>query len=126
MSYTVYGTFTACCMAPQQHGLIVCCVGAVCECVHLTANSERCRHNQALEQDSLAMHEEKLRLENEADMLAKRLAAIMKDKQAPHSNDFDAETPIDKVLNVLQSYVEKVWHFAYLCGFRRQTCIGSR
>lgn len=70
--------------------------------------NDPCRHNQALEQDSMTMHEEKLMLEHEAELLSKRLAAVMKDKQEPHSTEFDAETPIDKVLNVMQSYIEKV------------------
>lgn len=66
------------------------------------------RHNQALEQDSLAMQEEKLRLEREAEDLSKRLAAVMTAKYEPHSTEFDAETPIDKVLNVMHSYIDKV------------------
>ncbi|KAL3161210.1 putative 3',5'-cyclic phosphodiesterase pde-3 [Trebouxia sp. C0009 RCD-2024] len=65
------------------------------------------RHNQALEQDSLAMQEEKLQLEREAEALSKRLAAVMTAKYEPHSTGFDAETPIDKVLNVMHSYIDK-------------------
>ena len=56
----------------------------------------------------MTMHEEKLRLEHEAELLSKQLAAAMKDKHEPRSTEFDAETPIDKVLNVMQSYIEKV------------------
>ena len=66
------------------------------------------RHNQALEQDSLTMQEDKLRLEREAEALSKRLAAVMTAKYEPRSTEFDAETPIDKVLNVMHSYIDKV------------------
>lgn len=71
-------------------------------------NFQLCRHNQALEQDSLTLQEEKLRLEREAEALSKRLAVVMTAKYEPHSTEFDAETPIDKVLNVMHSYIDKV------------------
>ena len=63
-----------------------------------------CRHNQELEQDSAAMSEEKERLRQEADSLAERLEAVMHDKFNPRQS-FDADTPIDKTLNFLQSFI---------------------
>lgn len=48
------------------------------------------------------------RLKHEAEALSQRLAAVMTAKYRPHGTDFDAETPIDKVLNVMHSYIDKV------------------
>ena len=53
------------------------------------------RHNQELEQDTLNAEEE----------LSQRLDAIMKDKFSARSSAFDAETPIDKTLNLLSGFI---------------------
>ena len=50
------------------------------------------------------MSEEKERLRQEADSLAQRLEAVMHDKFKPRAS-FDADTPIDKTLNFLQSFI---------------------
>lgn len=66
----------------------------------------KCRQNQALEQDSLTMFEERTQLQNQADTLSERLEAVLHDKFAPRSgSSFDADTPIDKTLNMLQSII---------------------
>ena len=66
----------------------------------------KCRQNQALEQDSLTMFEERTKLQNQADTLSERLEAVLHDKFAPRSgSSFDADTPIDKTLNMLQSII---------------------
>ena len=62
------------------------------------------RQNQALEQDSAAMSQEKERLQQEADSLAQRLEAVMHDKFNSRTS-FDADTPIDKTLSFLQSFI---------------------
>lgn len=62
------------------------------------------RHNQELEQDSVAMHEEQRKLEREARSLALRLDAVLKDKFTPRTS-FDADTPIDKTLKFLQKVI---------------------
>ena len=54
------------------------------------------------------MRDDRQRLEHEAKALSQRLAAVMTAKHPKHSTEFDAETPIDKVLNVLHSYIDKV------------------
>ena len=66
------------------------------------------RHNQALEQDSAAMQEEQARLTQEAHNLSQRMEALMHDKFELHDSKFDAETPIDKVLNVMQAFITQV------------------
>ena len=62
------------------------------------------RHNQELEQDSVAMHEEQRKLEREARSLALRLDAVLKDKFTARTS-FDADTPIDKTLKFLQEVI---------------------
>ena len=66
------------------------------------------------------MQEEKLQLEREAEALVQRLAAVMTAKYQPHSSKFDAETPIDKVLNVMHSYIEKVRDCKLPCNLSLQ------
>ena len=66
------------------------------------------RHNQALEQDSVCMQAEKLRLEQEAHKLSQTLSAVMNDKFEIHRTEFDADTPIDKVLNMMHELITKV------------------
>ena len=79
-----------------------------CITVHPTQLSDRVivmgRHNQELEQDSVAMHEEQRKLEREARSLALRLDAVLKDKFTPRTS-FDADTPIDKTLKFLQKVI---------------------
>ena len=58
-----------------------------------------------MEQDSVALQQDKQRLESEAAELAQRLDAVMQDKFAHQSSSFDADTPIDKTLNFLQSFI---------------------
>lgn len=62
------------------------------------------RHNQELEQDAVVTHEEKRQLQLEAHSLAERLEAVMHDKFVPRAG-FDADTPIDKTLDFLQSLI---------------------
>ena len=64
-----------------------------------------CRHNQELEQDSADMQQEKARLKSEAEALAQRLDAVMHDKFKHQTSGFDADTPIDKTLNFLHSFI---------------------
>lgn len=52
------------------------------------------------------MLEEKAKLQNQADTLSERLEAVLHDKFAPRSgSSFDADTPIDKTLNMLQKII---------------------
>ena len=52
------------------------------------------------------MLEEKTKLQNQADTLSERLEAMLHDKFPPRSGiNFDADTPIDKTLNMLQSII---------------------
>lgn len=50
------------------------------------------------------MDQEKAKLQQEADSLAQRLEAVLNDKFEPRTS-FDADTPIDKTLNFLQSII---------------------
>ena len=77
------------------------------------------RHNQELEQDALAMDQEKAKLQQEADSLAQRLEAVLNDKFEPRTS-FDADTPIDKTLNFLQSIIQ-VNHCGRTCS--EQACL---
>ena len=63
------------------------------------------RHNQELEQNSANMQQQNLQLEQEAQALALRLDAVMQDRFKPSTSGFDADTPIDKTLNFLQSCI---------------------
>lgn len=51
------------------------------------------------------MDQEKAKLQQEADSLAQRLEAVLHDKFEPRTS-FDADTPIDKTLNFLQSIIQ--------------------
>ena len=63
------------------------------------------RQNQELEQDSLAMHEQQLRLQEEAHGLAQRLEVVLHDKFQHHRVSFDSDTPIDKTLTLLEGVI---------------------
>ena len=54
------------------------------------------------------MQAEKLKLEQEAHKLSQTLNAVMNDKFEIHRTEFDAETPIDKVLNMMHELITKV------------------
>ena len=58
-----------------------------------------------MEQDSAALQQDKERLESEAALLAQRLDAVMHDKFEHQSAGFDADTPIDKTLNLLHCII---------------------
>ena len=60
-----------------------------------------CRQNYELEE---AFQEEKVRLEKETQALAEQLQAVLSDKYVPQT-DFDADTPIDKILKILQTFI---------------------
>ena len=62
------------------------------------------RQNEDLEQVSMAMQEEKVQLQQEAEKLAQQLQAVLSDKFTRRSN-FDADTPIDKTLGYLESII---------------------
>lgn len=62
------------------------------------------RHNEELEQDSVAMQAEARKLQREANSLARRLEAVMHDKLKARTS-FDAATPIDKTLQYLQNAI---------------------
>ena len=64
------------------------------------------RQNQELEQESAAMHEQHLKLQLEAEGLAERLEVVLHDKFQQRHKAFDADTPIDKALSLLQGIVE--------------------
>ncbi|KAL3135615.1 hypothetical protein ABBQ38_006096 [Trebouxia sp. C0009 RCD-2024] len=69
-----------------------------------TRQGDLLRQNEDLEQESLAMQGEKDRLQEEAEKLAQRLQAVLKEKFLERGS-FDAETPIDKTLAYLQSII---------------------
>lgn len=54
------------------------------------------------------MREDKEQLEQKADALSKQLAAVMQAKYQTRGTEFDAETPIDKVLNIMHTFIDKV------------------
>lgn len=60
-----------------------------------------CRQNQELER---AFQEDKAKLEREAHALAEQLQAVLSNKYVPQT-DFDADTPIDKTLKILQTII---------------------
>ena len=64
-----------------------------------------CRQNHELEQASQAIQKEKDRLEKEALSLAQQLQAVLSDKFVPQQM-FDADTPIDKTLKMMQFIIE--------------------
>ena len=63
-----------------------------------------CRQNQELEQATLAIQGEKQQLEKEAQSLAEQLQAVLNDKFVPKTG-FDADTPIDKTLKMMQAII---------------------
>ena len=63
-----------------------------------------CRQKQDLEQATVIMQEEKDKLEEEAHNLAQKLEAVLQDKYVPREV-FDADTPIDKILKLLQTII---------------------
>ena len=71
------------------------------------------RQNEELEQATLAMQEEKGRLEKEAQSLAQQLQAVLKDKFVSQ-RDFDADTPIDNTLKMMQTIIG-VRPFIWMC-----------
>ena len=60
------------------------------------------------------MQEEKIRLEQEAQALTQRMEDLMHDNFQRVPIQFDAETPIDKVLNVMQAFITQVSCFCSL------------
>ncbi len=68
-------------------------------------SSTQCRQNQELEQDSFALHEQQLRLQEEAQSLTQRLEVILHDKFQHRKHGFDSDTPIDKTLTFLQGVI---------------------
>ena len=65
------------------------------------------RHNQELEEDSAAMQQERLQLQQQAESLAQRLEAVLSDKFVARTA-FDADTPIDKTLAFLQDVIKVI------------------
>ena len=65
-----------------------------------------CRRYHDLEQDSVSYQAQKLQAEIAASALAERLQAVLQDKFRPSSTAFDSDTPIDKALSFLQSYIQ--------------------
>ena len=51
------------------------------------------------------MHEQQIRLQEEAAGLAQRLEVILHDKFSHRHSGFDSDTPIDKTLNFLQGCI---------------------
>ena len=74
------------------------------------------RQNQELERYSASMLEDKLRLQEEADMLTQRLEAVLHDKF--ERKTFDADTPIDKTLAYLQCVIK----VSFFCSCIFQFC----
>lgn len=62
------------------------------------------RYNQELEEDSVAMAQERVQLQQQAESLAQRLEAVLSNKFVPRM--FDADTPIDKTLAFLQDIIK--------------------
>ncbi|KAL0049434.1 hypothetical protein WJX82_002295 [Trebouxia sp. C0006] len=63
------------------------------------------RYNQELEEDSAAMEQERLQLQQQAESLAQRLEAVLSDNFVARTA-FDADTPIDKTLAFLQDVIK--------------------
>ena len=64
------------------------------------------RHNQKLEQDTIAMLKEKLQVQRQAESLVHRLDVVLHDKFESTKMAFDADTPIDKTLSYLQGIIK--------------------
>ncbi|DBB14759.1 TPA: hypothetical protein ACH3X3_004373 [Trebouxia sp. C0006] len=74
--------------------------------LQLTAHQDALqKQNQELEQDSFALHEQQLRLQEEAQSLTQRLEVILHDKFQHRKHGFDSDTPIDKTLTFLQGVI---------------------
>ncbi len=82
------------------------------------------RHNQELEEDSAAMEQERLQLQQQAESLAQRLEAVLSDKFVARTA-FDADTPIDKTLAFLQDVIKvsPLARYQDDCEFRRSLLI---
>ena len=78
----------------------------------LDINHLACRQNQELEQATLVIQQEKQQLEQKAQSLAQQLQAVLQDKFVPQTA-FDADTPIDKTLKLLQSIIG-VWSYCLM------------
>ncbi|KAL0048533.1 hypothetical protein WJX82_005213 [Trebouxia sp. C0006] len=63
------------------------------------------RQNQLLEEASVSMQQEQDRLQHQASSLADQLQAVLQEKRHWRRLSFDAETPVDKTLNYLQSVI---------------------
>ncbi|KAL0024530.1 hypothetical protein WJX79_001991 [Trebouxia sp. C0005] len=63
------------------------------------------RQNQLLEEASASMQQEQDRLQHQASSLADQLQAVLQEKRHRRRLSFDAETPVDKTLNYLQSVI---------------------
>ena len=72
------------------------------------------RYNQELEEDTAAMEQERLQLQQQATSLAERLDAVLSDKFVPRTDVFDSDMPIDKTLAFLQSMIEVIASFCIL------------
>lgn len=66
------------------------------------------------------MHEQQLRLQQEAEGLAQRLEVILHDKFQHRQAGFDSDTPIDKTLNFLQAIIRVSWRLPD--GLHTQGC----
>ena len=64
-----------------------------------------CRQNQLLEEASVSMQQEQDRPQHQASSLADQLQAVLQEKRHWRRLSFDAETPVDKTLNYLQSVI---------------------
>jgi len=58
----------------------------------------------------LALHEQQLLLQKEAEGLAQRLEVVLHDKFQHRHSGFDADTPIDKTLTFLQGVIQTRSH----------------
>ena len=72
------------------------------------------RYNQELEEDSAAMQQERLQLQQQAESLAERLEAVLSNKFMSRTA-FDADTPIDKTLALLQELIKVCLLNTILC-----------
>ena len=77
------------------------------------------RHNQKLEQDTIAILEEKLQLQRQAESLVHRLDVVLHNKFESTKLAFDADTPIDKTLSYLQGIIKV---FPLACRFASHAC----
>lgn len=84
---------------------------------------QACRQNQELER---AFQEDKAKLEREAHALAEQLQAVLSNKYVPQT-DFDADTPIDKTLKILQTImgvsIVPCMDGSNFCSFQLSVCL---